>query len=256
MTDGRTILKYARVYIDGYDMSGYARTFGPLTCDFGGESMAAISDPVMGWLPGPSTVGIGTLNAFLDNTAGGLHALASGAGVKRTILIAQGMRAIPAAGDPAFMCELEQAGYSSDVSGIFTTVNIPFSNSVRSGALLYPKPWGILVHANAAETGANSANGIDLTDVSTLFGGYMTYQVLAAAGAGNMTATISVEDSASLGSGYAGLVTTGSINCITPVAGIVALARTATVRRYVRWQLALGTATSVTFALGFHRALF
>ena len=79
----------------------------------------------------------------------------------------------------------------------------------------------------------------------------MVYQVLA----GNGTATISIDNSAN-NSAFTALsgATTGSINCAVVQHGIVALGVTATVRRYLRWQIALGTATSVTFALSFHRA--
>jgi hypothetical protein len=44
------------------------------------------------------------------------------------------------------------------------------------------------------------------------------------------------------------------IDCATPKFGIIELAKTATVGRYLRWQIALGTASSVTFALAFMRA--
>ena len=44
-------------------------------------------------------------------------------------------------------------------------------------------------------------------------------------------------------------LTSGSINCAVTQHGLVAIATTATLRRYVRWQVALGSATSVTFFL-------
>ena len=44
-------------------------------------------------------------------------------------------------------------------------------------------------------------------------------------------------------------VTPGRTNTAT-----IVTATTTTVRQYLRWQIVLGTATSVTFALGFFRA--
>ena len=44
-----------------------------------------------------------------------------------------------------------------------------------------------------------------------------------------------------------------SIPSVTPASGMVAISTTATVRRYLRWQISLGTATTATFALAFIR---
>jgi hypothetical protein len=249
---GRTVLKYVRIYADGYDLSGYASTFGPLICQAETVDITAISDAIRGGLSGHITQGIGALNVIMDATAGGAHALMSGAGTKRTLMAAIGDLAVPAAGVPVYMTELEQTGYQGEASGGAIAVNAPFgTTSVAASTLVYANPWGVLAHANGAETGANSGTGVDLITVSTSFGGYLCYQVTA----GNGTATIGIDDSAN-NSSFTSLLTTGSIDCSAPVSGIVALGRTATVRRYIRWQLTLGTATTVTFALGLHRAVW
>ena len=81
------------------------------------------------------------------------------------------------------------------------------------------------------------------------------YQVFA----GDGTATISVEDATTNSdANFAALTgaTSGEIDFSTPTAGIVAIGRTATVRRYLRWQISLNTATTVTFALAFVRATY
>jgi len=76
------------------------------------------------------------------------------------------------------------------------------------------------------------------------------YQVLA----GDGDATIIVEDSSTLVDGnFAQLMTSGLVDCSSPTSGVVALANTATVKAYTRWQLTLGTANTVTFALAFMR---
>ena len=78
----------------------------------------------------------------------------------------------------------------------------------------------------------------------------MTWQVFA----GDGTATISVDDSADDNT-YGALsgATSGEIDFSSPSSGFVALATTATVKRYIRWQLSLNTANTVTFALAFVR---
>ena len=251
----RTTAKWTRVYADGYDISGDSRSIGPLLWTYDEGDLTGMSHAVKGVLPNHATHGVGTLNGIFNNTANtGLHTIASGAGVMRTLMVAIGMNAEPAAGDPVYMGEFEQLDYQAEFAGA-VYANIPFGNSsVRASSLLYDKPTGHLLHAKAAATAANSTTGagIDTAGGATAFGGYLVYQVFA----GDGTATISVDDSAD-DSSYSALsgATSGSIDCSSPTSGRVAIGRTASVRQYLRWQIALGTASTVTFALGFSRAL-
>jgi len=251
---GRTNSKWTRVYIDGYDLSGDSRAIGPCAATYDEPDLTGFSHAVKGILPGHAMWSLGTYNGVFNSTATtGIHSVLSTAGGMRTVMVAQGMRAEPAAGDFVYAGEFEQTGYQVDPSGVY--VNIPFANSsARATTLLYDNPFGVLLHANSAATGANSTTGagVDTAGAATSFGGYMTYMVFS----GNGTATISIDDSAN-DSTYSALsgATTGSIDCSSVKYGRVALGRSATVRRYLRWQIALGTATTVTFALSFHRAL-
>jgi len=252
MATGRTTLKNYRIFVDGYDMSGYSRSFGPLSVTFDEGTDDVVSLSVKQTLLGNATVGMGTLNGLFDNTAtSGIHALMNGAGVKRTVLIGVGVQAVPANNDPAFCGQFLQTGYEAGASDNPITLSIPFANtSYLASNLNYATPWGALLHANAAETAANTATGLDQT-AQTTRGGYMCYQVTA----GNGTAAIKVQDASSnLDGSFADLLTSGVIDCSTPSAGIIALSPTATVKRYVRFQVALGTATTVTFALAFCRS--
>ena len=251
---GRTNSKWTRVYIDGYDLSGDSRAIGPLVSTFDEPDLTGFSHAVKGSLPGQAMHSIGAYNGVFNvNATTGIHDVMSGAGVMRTVMVVQGMRAEPAAGDFAYTGEFEQLGYDADPSGVY--VNIPFGNSsARGSTFLYDNPFGVLLHAKAAATAANSTTGagIDTAGASTAFGGYLTYMVFA----GNGTATISVDDSAD-DSSYSALsgATSGEIDCSSVQYGRVALGRTATVRQYLRWQISLNTATTVTFALAFNRAL-
>ena len=170
-------------------------------------------------------------------------------------MVAVGIQAEPAQGDPVFMGQFEQKGFGKEINtGVY--LNIPFEqSSIRGTTLAYDNPWGRLLRPKTATTAANTAVGIDDYGAATAFGGYMTYQVFA----GNGTATIKVQHAAANNDGsFADLggATSGEIDCSAVKYGIVATtARTTAVNQYLRWQIALGTATSVTFALGFHRAL-
>ncbi len=250
MATGRTHPRFVRVYIDGYDMSGYSRSVGELGCSFDEGIDDSLDKSVKAVMLGNATVSFGPLNGLFDNTAtSGLHVVANGAGVTRNIMAPIGIRAAPIDNDPVFAAQLEQTGYSAGPGENPATATIPFASSYLADNLTYAKPWGVLLHALAAETGANSATGLDQTAQSTL-GGFMMYQ----ATAGNGTATIKVQDASSnIDGSFGDLLSSGVVDCSSPISGVVALAKTATVERYVRFQIALGTATTVSFVLSWHR---
>lgn len=253
---GRTVAKHTRVYVDGYDLSGMTRQVGPLTWTIEEADQTCLTDAVKGVLPNQSEIGIGSINGVFDNTATtGLHIVAGGAGVMRTVMIPVGINAAPAQGDPVFVGQFEQKDYMAE-NNVAVYANIGFDKTSETATTLkYAKPWGWLLHAKGAETAVNTAVGIDDNGGSSAFGGYMVYQVFA----GNGTATIKVQDAATnTNPSFADLsgATTGSIDCSTVKYGVVALGNTATVRQYLRWQIVLGTATTVTFALAFVRATY
>lgn len=258
MATGRTLLKHYRVYQDGYDLSGFGRTIGPLELSYGEIDMTAqMSDAVKGYFPGDPQVNLGVLNAVFDNTATtGLHTVAITGGTARTVLVALGIRAAPADGDPCFGGSFTQAGYQVQDDGGATTVTIPYMGwAANASTLAYAAPWGTLLHSTASATAANTAVGYDNpTAAATAKGGYFIYQILAG-DAGSVT--LSVDDSATNANdgAFAALsgATSGSVTASAGVSGIVALTPTATVRRYLRWQLAFGTAATVTFVSAFMR---
>jgi len=253
MATGRTVDKWTRVYINGYDVSGYSRNIGPLTLEHEEADLTAMADAVRGFLANHSTVNVGTLNANFDNTATvGVHTVLNNAGGDFNVLVAKGIQAAPAAGDPAFggVFKMGQYGVVEDAGAM--TVTMPFMGwSDTASTLLYASPWGQILHANSAATAANSSTGIDnYTGGATTKGGLFIYHVTA----GNGTATLSVDDSAD-NSSFSALsgATSGSIDCSSVQYGIVALGNSATVKQYLRWQIALGTATTVTFVSAFCR---
>ena len=253
MATGRTLEKWTRFYVGGYDLSGFGRSIGPLLIEQDEADLTAWTDTVKGYLGNHVQCNLGMLNAIFDNTATtGLHAVLGTVPNNRTVIVAKGIRAEPAAGDPAFCGEFLQSAYRLEDDGGAVVASIPFSGwPADATSLLYAGPWGQLLHANGAETAANTGTGIDnYTGAFTTRGGYFVYQVLA----GNGTATLSVDDSAD-NVAFLALsgATSGSVNCAVRSAGLVALGTDATVRQYLRWQLALGTATTVTFVSAFVR---
>jgi len=253
----RSIAKNSRVYIDGFDLSGYVQAPPPLVWEFEPSEWAAITDPVKGVLPGQANIRGGTLNGVMDNTAtSGLHAVMSTPDQVRDIMVPTGFDAAPAAGDPAFMAQLEQLSYQGSGDGLLVPITIELGGrSVRGDDMAYAVPWGHLLHAKGAETGVNSAAGITVASAASSKGGFMMYHAFSSDG----TVTILVEEASTNTDGnFAALsgATSGEIDpSSTPVSGLIPLDNDAAVKRYLRWQITLGTATTVTFALGFVRGI-
>lgn len=260
MATGRTKHKFWRVYVNGYDMSGFSRTIGPLEVTHDEADLTAdMSDTVKGYLKNHTHVNCGTLNAVFDNTATtGLQAIMGTAGNSKNVLAAIGIRAAPANGDPCFGGQFMHSAFQPTDDGGAVTATIPFAGWASDAtSLRYGLGFGQLLHANAAETGTNSSTGFDnlQSAVTTTNGGYMLYQVLASSNASH-TATLKVQEAdTNLDGSFGDLsgATTGVITVTAGVNGIVALSPTATIKQYLRWQIVLGTATSVTFVLAFMR---
>jgi hypothetical protein len=170
-----------------------------------------------------------------------------------TVAVPIGIRAAPAEGDPVFCGQFLRKSLTSSEDGGLITQTIDFGPWVPHKMYGYNVPWGVLAHEYSVETAVNSATGIDQT-AATSFGGYILWNAVS----GNGTATIKLQDAATNSDGsFADVtgLTTGSVNWSTETVrhGIAVTAATATIRRYVRWQIVLGTATSVYFVLAFVR---
>lgn len=255
----RTVTKNYRMYIDGYDLSGVSRECGPFGIEHDTPELTSWTDTVKGYMKGHTQVNLGTYNALFDNTATtGLHAVMSGAGDIRTVTLALGMNTAPVAGDVCFGGQFMQSGYTPQDDGGAVVVSIPFAGwASDSTSLRYAPGFGQLLHAAGNETDVNAAVGVDnLTGAATATGGYMVYHVLSSSNAAH-TATLKVQDSGTNAddASFSDITgaTTGVITVTAGVSGIVALTPGAAVRRYLRWQVVLGTATGLSFILSFHR---
>jgi hypothetical protein len=251
---GRTLIKWANVFVDGFDMTGFSRSFGPLTWKYPEADTTVLNDGTTNSLPSSAEINIGAINCILDNTTNASHDKLNTTQGTRIVTLAMGSKANPAQGDPVFTGQYMQKELLTTTD---TASAVAFSASFTGWAaegttLLYSKPWGWLLHAKSAETAVNSAIGIDDTAVaaSTTRGGYMVYHLISS----NGSVTLKVQDAAVNNNGsFADLVTSGVL-AASPASGIVALAPTATVRQFLRWQMVLGTATTATFIISFVRA--
>lgn len=249
----RTHTKHMRAYIDGVDVSGYSRSIGALEWMFEVQPEATWTDGVKNVLLGQGEIRAGPYNAVLDNDTAGLFALASAGRGTRNLMVCIGANAEPVDGDPMFAWAFEQNSYSADAGAGFVTANIPFGGASYSSTLTYRKPWGFLLHAKAARTAVNTATGLDDSGASSSLGGIFVYHLFSSNGTVTLKAQHASTNSDGSFSDLTG-ATSGSITAaVTPQSGIVALSTTATINRYTRWQIALGTATTATFTLGLIR---
>lgn len=255
MATGRTVLKYSKVYVDGFDMTGDARSFGPLVWQFTEADTTTLGDGVKSAMPDNVHITPTAINTIFSNTATtGSHIIMQ-AQETSVLMMPIGIRADPAQGDPCFMGQFMQKDFMTETAvGDTVSINSPYSGWAAEGAtLLYSKPWGYLLHAKGAETAVNTAVGIDDNGAASAKGGYMVYQLFSS----NGTVNIKVQDAATnTNVSFADLVASGLVDAsATPKSGLVALSTTATVRQFLRWQITLGTATTCTFATAFVRQL-
>jgi len=242
------------VFVDGLDMSGFSRQVGALSWIFAAEPDAAFTDGSKNILIGQPEISAGTLNTFFDNTAAtSPHVnLNTGTGT-RNVMVAIGANDAPVAGDPVFAWKFEQSAYSAEQGSGFVIVSIPLGMASYASTLTYSKPWGVLLAPMAARTAASTATGIDDNGASSALGGIFVYHASSSDGTFTLTAQ---EADANVDGSFADITgaTSGSITAaVTPQSGMIALSTTATIKRYLRFQLALGTATTVTFTSAFIR---
>lgn len=246
--------KYTKIYVNGYEISCQASNIGTVGYAQDAPMVAAYCDAVKNTILGDSQIQCGPINALMSPSSGtGIHEIFDDGNAIANVMIAFGSVAVPAVDAPVFAWTMQQGGYSAQGDGV-VGVNIAFLNPAYTTIKGYHSPFGKLLHANGAETAANTAIATVDAGAATAKGGIFCYQLFSS----NGTVTLSLDEgAANTGNGdFAALTgaTSGSITAaVTPKSGMVALAKTATVKRYLRWQLAFGTADTATFALAFIR---
>ena len=253
---GRTVGKYARAYVDGYDLSGEARSIGELQWSFEPNVFDALTDEVKGALPGQCTISVGDINAILKTNTGATdmhNVFSAGSDAVRDVMIPIGIREAPVSGSPVFCAQVSQNNYQMNDPGegaVTVTLGLGNWDERADTTGSYPFPWGWMIHAKEAETTANSGTADYTFGSQTTHGGYMMYQVFPGS-----TGTVTLKRQDSTGGAYSDLISSGVLTqtATTGQAAIKALGDTGTVDSALRFQVALGTATTTTFALAFVR---
>jgi hypothetical protein len=257
MAQGRSLPDFERVYMDGYDLSGYAIETGEHGVDFNPAAVKTLADGITGSLPRKPSAMLGPIVGVFDNTpTSGLHVLSvAGIASRHNLMVARGVRADPAFGDDVFCAPMLLTGYKANGRDGIAAARLDWAGPDVVAGLNYGRFFGHLLHEFKSEAGANAADTNVDNGAASAAGGWLMYHIYSITGAG--TVTVSIDESSTGNSGWAALTgaTSGAIaTASAPTSGIVQLATTAAVKRYLRWQLALGgSATAAVFALGFMR---
>jgi len=251
VTTGRTTKKYLRVYVD--EFGGFNDDFfniGGLACEFGEPMGAAFADEIKNLKggPGQGRISMGTLSGYLHAGGSDFHESLKTPATERIVSVLFGIRGVPAQGDPAFCGQMLQGAYrSQDLSdGAIVAVDLPLNEWAGDAtSLAICKGMGfVLDPGSAARTAVNSSGGVNY-GAQTTDGALGFLHILST----NGTCTFSIQDSAN-DSDWATLLTFAAGG--DSVAAEVKAA-TGTVDQYTRWQISLGTATSVTFVMSLVR---
>lgn len=259
----RTQKHFVQVYQNGYDLTGEARSLGPITWEAGFSPDAALGWEAMGGLCEQSSVTLGQVNTILrhetldaDSPNAWIHSMD-----QATVFVAVpfGIGKTAVLGDPVAQLVQVQRGSLITGEGPLSTLTINYESSATDGiaaanTINYAEPWGVLLHPKGSETAANTAVGWDNGAAST-HGAWMMAQILSITGAGDVT--IKVQDAATnLNGSFADVtgLTTGAVtNTSAPVAKIAQTAVTATIRQFTRWQIVFNGSTACTFVLSLVR---
>jgi len=244
------VLKYARLYVGGFDLSGDLRDFGTIENSYESASMLGVSETTDNFLAAGSLMtAINGLQVLMNDTAtSGSHTLLSSAPNQSQVSIHFGGGGAPAVGDPGYLLPTEQLGdaISIDAASAVMAANFAFDQRQYSGNIT--KVFGIVMRGNtslSATLTASSTNSVDQGAQSTA--GWAAHIHILSTSSGNFA--LSIEDSAD-DSAF------GTLGTFTTTGGSVGselLTGSGTVERYVAFdaQRTAGTITAiVTFTRG------
>lgn len=239
------ILRWARIYLGGYGISGAARTFSSARCEYGEADFTGWSDAVRNYLrDGHMTSGLEGFQAAMDDTAttGAFILMKTAPDTNLSLLFGGGGE--PAVGDPAYLLPAVQlnddASFDSNV-GILSATFKPKAGTLAAAG----SPLGVVLSPEISISSTTTNGSHDNGGATT--GGWHAILHVTATNSGNYAFTIehSANDSA-----YS---TLGTFSADGSAVTSEYLSSTGTVNQYVRFvatRTAGDTTPVVTFARG------
>lgn len=242
------IQRWARIFVDGFNLSGDARTFGTLEASYDEVDLTGWANSIRNALAGMQlAAGLRGFTALSNDAASGAFtALITAAnGHELSVLFGGGTE--PAAGDPAYLlgaCKLSDAQSLDNAAFVTAADFVPQANVTPLW------PWGVVLHPetsiSATTNGTSHDNGVATT------AGWHAILHITSTSSGNYAFIIQQSTTGA----FAGEETTlGTFSIDGSAVGSERLTGTTSAARYIRFKATrtAGTVTPIcTFAR--HRA--
>lgn len=222
------IERYARIYVDGYDLSGDARQFGALENGFEEVDFTGWGNSVKQYAGGYRVVGVRDFVALVNNSTGQSFDALKDAASTGGVSVLFGSNAEPVAGNTAYLIgHMQISAGSSFESGAGVLTASFVANG--AGGSLGTNPLGYTLLPKTTLSGADDGTAVD-TGATAGSGWSSNLHVLTAGGSGTFT----VESATSAGGTYS---TLGTFSLDGSVVNSEHISGSALVNRYVRYSV-------------------
>ncbi len=239
------LMRWARMYVGGYDISGDSRTVSTLDMTYGEADITGWSEPVWNYLrDGRLTTGITGYQAIANDTAttGSVTLLQDGNDQNLSLFLGGGGE--PAIPDPAYLLPGVQLMDTMSIDGNVAIINADFKPQAGAIDTAVANPLGVML--SPATSISSTTNNTSHDNEGATTGGWNAIIHVTATSSGNFAFTIehSTNDSA--------WATLGTFTTTGGSIGSEYLSGSGTVNQYTRF-VATRTAGSVTPVVSFAR---
>lgn len=249
MATGKTNTRWYRLYVGSYDLSGVSRSLGSFGVSYDETPVNGWADGVVNYTLGHPTLTFDGYQAVFSNantvtvasTDVGPDTSLKTLDESKPVTLEMGIRAVVAAGDPAFLFQSRKAEYTIAGDGpVMVGARFPHDTTY-----LYSKPWGyaLVPYLSAGTTATTNYSSVDLGASATTA---IAHLHIYATSSGNFSFLI--QQSAT--GAFAGEETTLYTFSADGSAVASEVAEVSTISRYIRFRAAR-TGGSVRVACGF-----
>lgn len=237
------ILRYARLYAGGYDLSGDARTLSSCDNTFDEIDMTGWANENKQYLAGFRMVGIRGFQSFLNTAAGGAYTVLKDA-PDAPISVAFGSNAIPVAGNAAYLIDASQLDTSLSFDAGAGLISGDFLQS-SAGGTSAKNPLGYVLLPLTSLASTTNGTTVD-TESGTTADGYSANLHVTVTSSGDFAFTIEDSPNGSAWATLASFTIDGSSVESEHISG------TGSVDRYIRF-VATRTAGTISAVCTFAR---
>lgn len=238
------LLRFARLYVGGYDLSGDARTVSSLDNRVGEVDITGWSELVRNYVSDDlRQTGIRGFQALMNDTAGRAYAILKDAENSHIVSYCFGGGGEPAVPDPAYLLHSVQMMDTAGLEGQAAIINADFLPHAGNYSATAINPMGVVLQGATSLSSTTTGSSHDNAAATTA--GYHAHLHVLATSSGNFAITIEHSSNDSAWSTLATFTSTAGSITAERVTG------SGTVNRYVRSVLTrtAGTITTViTFA--------